>query len=163
MQRHIFYKALYSFFCIIFMVEGGNYTTPAITFLDTLNRGKELRFSAADSVSQSIETPPPVSISENDDNGATEVNSEVQREAGIVPSRFMVQVLAATSQQQVKVEKRNIAAKVKLPVSISYDVPYYKLYVGDFAVRADAENVLAQVKKLGYNDAWIVRVSTTNR
>jgi hypothetical protein len=37
------------------------------------------------------------------------------------------------------------------------------LFAGEFAQRGDAENYLAQVKKLGYNDAWISRKAASRK
>jgi hypothetical protein len=37
----------------------------------------------------------------------------------------------------------------------------YKLYVGDFKTKAEAEAALPEVRKQGYKDAWVVSVKTT--
>jgi hypothetical protein len=134
-----------------------------LTFLDSLNSGKELIVAIPDSARQSA-TLMPVSTGSGAEDQFDGGNAAMeQREAGVVPSRFMVQVLASTSQQQVTLEKRNLAAKIKLPLSISYEAPYYKLLAGNVSQRDEAENILAQIKKLGYNDAWIVRTAATKR
>jgi hypothetical protein len=133
------------------------------TFLDTLNSGKELIIANPDSARPSSGTKPAAVGNEAGDQIDGDNTLGEQREAGVVPSRFMVQVIASTSQQQVKQEKRNLAAKIKLPLSISYEAPYYKLFAGNAPQREEAENVLAQIKKLGYNDAWIVRTAATKR
>ena len=136
---------------------------PPLTFLDTLNSGKELIIANPDSARPSSGTKPADVAHEAGDQFDGDNTPVEQREAGVVPSRFMVQVLASTSQQQVKQEKRKLAAKIKLPFSISYEAPYYKLFAGNAPQREEAENVLAQIKKLGYNDAWIVRTAATKR
>ena len=41
-------------------------------------------------------------------------------------------------------------------VYLDYEVPYYKLRVGSFADRDQAEDYLQQVRMAGYNDAWVV-------
>lgn len=45
-----------------------------------------------------------------------------------------------------------------LPVHLDYEVPYYKLRVGDFAVRSEAEDMLPEIRAIGYRDAWVARV-----
>jgi hypothetical protein len=45
-----------------------------------------------------------------------------------------------------------------LPLYLDYEVPYYKLRVGDFSVREEAENMLPEIKAIGYRNAWVARV-----
>lgn len=45
------------------------------------------------------------------------------------------------------------------PVFLDYEVPYYKLRVGNFADREAAEEYLLRVKAAGYTDAWVVVVN----
>jgi hypothetical protein len=135
-----------------------------LTFLDTLNKGNELAISVPERAPQPPDVAPAAATGgEASEPVVGEMKRDEQRETGIVPSRFTVQVLASSLEQQVRQEKRTVSAKVKFPVSMGFDAPYYKLFVGDFAERGEAENVLAQIKKMGYNDAWIVRVAAPKR
>ncbi len=43
-------------------------------------------------------------------------------------------------------------------VFLDYEVPYYKVRVGSFAERKDAESYLQKAKSAGYQNAWIVAV-----
>lgn len=134
----------------------------ALTYLDTLNKGRELSISTADFA------PPPQSpaIKTGEapaDTAAAEIRPVLKKEAGVVVSRFRIQVLASTQQEQVKREKAVLASRIDIPVSISFESPYYKLFAGDFAQRSEAENYLAQVKKIGYNDAWISRTASAQK
>jgi hypothetical protein len=45
-----------------------------------------------------------------------------------------------------------------LPVHLDYEVPYYKLRVGDFSSRVEAEDMLPEIRAIGYRDAWVARV-----
>jgi len=45
----------------------------------------------------------------------------------------------------------------KLPVFMASEQSLYKLYVGDFKTKAEAEAALPEIRKL-YNGAWIVSV-----
>ncbi len=45
-----------------------------------------------------------------------------------------------------------------LPVHLDYEVPYYKLRVGDFTLKSDAEDMLPEIYAIGYRDAWVARV-----
>ncbi|MGA2507400.1 MAG: SPOR domain-containing protein [Chitinispirillaceae bacterium] len=147
----------------------------AATFLDTLNKGREVSITAADIGAQSAPVPAPAPAivpvpapAAAPDTFAGRPSGEPKREAGVVPSRFRVQILASTQEQQVREEKNNVAAKIKLadidlPVTVVFEAPYYKLLAGDFAQRSEAENCCAQLKKIGYNDAWIVRTASPQR
>lgn len=45
------------------------------------------------------------------------------------------------------------------PVFLDYEVPYFKIRVGNFADREDAEEYLMRAKTAGYTNAWIVAVN----
>jgi hypothetical protein len=142
---------------------------PPQTFLDTINKGREVGITNADYVPQAQIPAPPtvaaasVSVKTPAETTATVVKIEPKVEAGVVPSRFKIQILASTIQDQVKKEKNTLATKSELPLVISFEAPYYKLYAGDFTQRSDAESNLAQIKALGYKDAWIVRTAAQKK
>ena len=48
-------------------------------------------------------------------------------------------------------------------VHFDYEVPYYKIRVGDFATREEAERYVPIAKEAGYDNAWVVRVSVNIR
>lgn len=130
-----------------------------LTFLDTLNKGKELSIAAdfaqpaAPAAAKTTGAPP--------DSVAANSKTALKHEAGVVVSRFRIQVLASTREEQVKRERATLASKIDVPVSISFESPYYKLFTGEFKERSEAESYLVQVKKLGYNDAWISRTAVS--
>ncbi|UCG62838.1 MAG: SPOR domain-containing protein [Candidatus Zixiibacteriota bacterium] len=45
------------------------------------------------------------------------------------------------------------------PVFMDYEVPYFKVRVGSFADRDEAEEYLMRAKAAGYTDAWVVMVN----
>ena len=47
--------------------------------------------------------------------------------------------------------------KDDIPLYIEYYEPYWKLRAGNYPGRADASKQLELIKKLGYEDAWIVK------
>jgi SPOR domain len=54
----------------------------------------------------------------------------------------------------------NIAREVfDQKVWMDYEVPYYKIRVGDFSSRDEAEKYLPTVREAGYESAWVVRVN----
>lgn len=44
-------------------------------------------------------------------------------------------------------------------VYLDYEVPYYKVRVGNFKSQSDAEEYLVAAQEAGYNTAWVVRVT----
>lgn len=43
-----------------------------------------------------------------------------------------------------------------LPVTLTYDQPYYKLRVGEFATKSDADSYLPKAKAAGYVNGWVL-------
>ena len=43
-----------------------------------------------------------------------------------------------------------------LPVTLTYDQPYYKLRVGEFATKSDADSYLQKAKAAGYVNGWVL-------
>jgi hypothetical protein len=149
-------------FVCFFAVAGEQGKKPVSTFLDTLNKGKEVSLSEADFTQQTAQPAAPVAVVP-DTVQAVATATVPRQDAGVVPSRFKIQILAGTQEQQVKKGKNALAAKVSLPLSISFESPYYKLFAGDFAQYSEAETWCAQLKDMGYSDAWIVRTAASQK
>jgi hypothetical protein len=47
--------------------------------------------------------------------------------------------------------------KIKYPVYVVFNAPYYKLLVGDFVKKNEADLALGKLKEIGYTDAWVAR------
>jgi hypothetical protein len=159
-------------FCLTVLVSffalyaGEQEKKPVTTFLDTLNNGREVSLTGADFSAPSVAQKPAVqgnAAQQAADTLSGAITAGPKHEAGVVPSRFKIQILAGTQEQQVKKEKNVLAAKISLPVSVSFEAPYYKLFAGDFAQRIEAETWCAQLKNLGYNDVWIVRTAAAQK
>jgi len=98
---------------------------------------------------------------ESEKNGGEETPREesTSRPAGkseIVPG-FRVQI--AFSEDIDFANQLKAEVSPRLPnqwVYVVYEAPYYKVRVGDFTTRPDANPVLKLLVDLGYKDAWIV-------
>ncbi|RKX21555.1 MAG: hypothetical protein DRP51_04035 [Candidatus Zixiibacteriota bacterium] len=56
------------------------------------------------------------------------------------------------------IREKNIAVEVfDRPVTMDYEVPYYKIRVGNFSTREEAEKYLPAAREAGYKTAWVVR------
>ena len=106
------------------------------TFLDTLNKGKEIALSA-------------------EDLPALELSGE-SAPAPAGETRFRVQIMASSQIDMVRKEKISAEAAINQPVFMASEQSLYKLYVGDFKTKAEAEAILPEVKSKGYRDAWVV-------
>lgn len=111
------------------------------TFLDTLNRGREACLSDKD-----FNPIIPETTTVSDKSGAAEA-----------PNGFRVQCFASSQIERARAEQKAIESKVRYPVYIVFAAPYYKLLVGDFVKRAEADAAAAKMKELGYADAWVMR------
>jgi len=70
---------------------------------------------------------------------------------------FRVQVLFTADIQQANTIRDTLSEE--LPdewVYVVYDSPYYKVRVGNYAERSDANSTLRKLIDLGHKDAWIV-------
>ncbi len=110
------------------------------TYLDTLNRGRE--------------------VSLVPDSSATLLPAKkdtIPSGKKVFPEGFRIQLLASSSIEAVRAKKRTIEEELALTVYVDFDAPYYKVYVGDYKTRKEAEAALLKIKQAGYPDAWIVK------
>ena len=131
-----------------FQEEDKNRPAVQYTFLDTLNQGNELHL--------------------NDESGDNKQSDRVKTTGISTPAlsetRYRVQLLASSRIETVREKKKEVEKNIREPVVIGYEAPYYKLYAGEFLKRQDAQALLPKLKRLGYQDAWVVstRVSPEN-
>ena len=150
---------------MVFTLTVTGQTVPPPTFIDTLNKGAEVYITDTDvavpatnpmaDTHQFLKTVVPASIQEPKPDAATA--------AAAAPSRYKIQVLAATVEAEVVKQKADLASKTDLSVIIIFEAPYYKLYIGDFQERSDAEHYLTRLKDLGYDGVWIVQKADSLR
>ncbi len=71
---------------------------------------------------------------------------------------YRVQIFTSRLYTEASREKAIAEEIFNLPVYLDYEVPYYKLRVGDFTTRGEAEDMLPEIKAIGYRNAWVARV-----
>jgi hypothetical protein len=69
---------------------------------------------------------------------------------------FSIQIMADGDIDVIQKEKNKAQPTINQPVFLVFIEPWYKLWVGDFSTKAQAEAFLPTVKSKGYKDAWIV-------
>jgi hypothetical protein len=71
---------------------------------------------------------------------------------------FRVQVFASKSFDEAQQFAANIKNLFPEGVFVEYQMPYYKVRVGEFITPEEGESFLDEVKQLGFKNAWLVRV-----
>lgn len=84
-------------------------------------------------------------------------------EEGEYVSGYRVQIYLSADLESA----RNVLVVAKREFSeeayLKYDVPYYKVRVGDCLSRADADELLKEAVSKGFIDAWVVRTLVKKR
>lgn len=113
-----------------------------LTFLDTLNTESELHLIILDSNLLVI---------------PTKKDKKSKSQKKIEKEGYRIQLIASSSIEAMRDKKKEVESKLRLSAYISYDPPFYKLYVGDFISRRSAEKARVKIERKGYPDAWIVK------
>ncbi len=91
----------------------------------------------------------------DDSTGATE--EKLQKQPG-----YRVQIASVAIQEDAdEIQLEAILEFEESEVYLIFETPYYKIRVGDFVIRRDAEALQEKAVELGYGDAWIVRTIIT--
>lgn len=72
---------------------------------------------------------------------------------------FRVQIFTSPLYQEARNAERVAEEIFDQPVNVEYEVPNFKVRVGDFVNREDAEKYAQQAKAAGYTSAWVVMVN----
>ncbi len=102
-------------------------------------------FQIKDTVSSDTGSFFPIDIPEEIDT----LNSQV----------FRVQLFTSKLYGEAKKEVKIAEEIFDRPVFIDYEVPYFKVRVGNFGDKEDAEDYQMAVKSTGYTSAWVVLVN----
>jgi len=75
---------------------------------------------------------------------------------------YRVQILATSNKEKADMFAKEAQARFKdQKVYVEFIPPYYKVRIGDFLTREEAETFRARAKSLGYFDAFIVESPIT--
>lgn len=72
---------------------------------------------------------------------------------------YRVQIMTTDSLEEANSVKAEVYFKVKVPVYVIYDSPYYKVRAGDYIEIEKARNLNFKLIQLGYKDSRIVQDS----
>ncbi len=69
---------------------------------------------------------------------------------------FQIQVFATSNKSKAQSIVDDLRQRFKFPCNFSYQNNLFKIFLGKFSDRQQAETVLKRIKDLGFKDAWIV-------
>jgi hypothetical protein len=69
---------------------------------------------------------------------------------------FRIQIFATGSIDEATASQTVARNQVGDSVYVVYDPPVYKVRVGDYATRLEANQRLTRIVNMGYDDAWVV-------
>ncbi len=78
-----------------------------------------------------------------------------------VTDGFRVQVLASNSITKADSLSIILNSTLEDSVYVVYETPNYKVRIGDYVVREDADKMRQNLHKMGYRSAWVIRTRIT--
>jgi len=88
---------------------------------------------------------------------SSQMGQSVKKSIEMVPG-YRIQIAALSNQDEaMDIRKQAMLKFADQEVYLIFDPPYYKIRVGDFLTRYDAEKLQKKAIEMGYKDAWIVR------
>ncbi len=132
----------------LFKIQIGDflYRQPADSLKEFL---KQAGFTGAWTVQRSIRLPISTENAAQATQTANTPSSQLQ-------SYYQIQVFATTDQQKAQTIVNQLATRFDYPCTYTTQNNLFKVLLGKFADRTQAETALKEVKALGFQDAWIV-------
>ncbi|HIC38855.1 MAG TPA: SPOR domain-containing protein [Candidatus Marinimicrobia bacterium] len=78
-----------------------------------------------------------------------------------VTDGFRVQVLASKSMTRADSLSELLNTSLKDSAYVVYETPNYKVRIGDYVVREDADKMRQKLQNMGYRSAWVIRTRIT--
>ena len=69
---------------------------------------------------------------------------------------YRVQIVISQNEQELQDIKTEIEKSINEQIYIIFELPNYKLRVGNFVNRKEAESFQKKIVRLGYRTAWVV-------
>jgi len=90
------------------------------------------------------------------DTAATATESPASPSGSRQTSGFRVQIFAGADEQSARMVEEEARGEFDARVYLSYDPPNYKVRLGDFSERNEADKIRQDAYRKGYRDAWVV-------
>lgn len=69
---------------------------------------------------------------------------------------YRIQVMISENQEDLVLAKEKLESVIKEKIYIQFELPNYKLRIGNFSSRKKAESYRAKIVRLGYRSSWII-------
>ena len=69
---------------------------------------------------------------------------------------YRIQVMISENQEDLILEKEKLESVIKEKIYIQFELPNYKLRIGNFSTRKKAELYRTKIVQLGYRSSWII-------
>ncbi len=89
---------------------------------------------------------------------AEDADFDIDEQESQPPVIFRVQIFASKSFDEAQQFAADIEGMFPEGVFVEYQMPYYKVRVGEFYEPEGGEDFLEYVKETGFKNAWLVRV-----
>jgi len=93
----------------------------------------------------------------------TSSSNQNQSEEFIRTVGWRVQIAATMNSDESERIQQEAESKFDYPIYIDYEQPYFKVRIGDCTSFEDTREILDEVRKTGYEDAFIVRTNILYR
>ena len=84
------------------------------------------------------------------------VSSDSTEALNIFTRGYRIQVMISQDENELITLKNNLEQSINHKIYIIFELPNYKLRIGNFINRKEAENIQKQILRLGYRTAWVV-------
>lgn len=144
------------------MRRAGVFILSLLFLLSCAPRKSVKKSGEEEKVTKKVEKEEPVIIFEEEKPKESEEAKKPQ-EVTIFPKEekrpiygYRVQIYAFESKERAEASATDARVRLNYPVYVEFVPPFYKVRVGDFMTREEAERVRDELKRLGYEDAFIV-------
>lgn len=106
------------------------------------------------------EPPLPIVARQSSSSAAPAVSLPARADtaaSGEVMIGYRIQILQTENAREARDAQKEAIFRLDADAYLSYNSPYYKVRIGDFATRHEAEDFMRIVMTRGYPGAWIVR------
>jgi len=80
----------------------------------------------------------------------------ILEDTNTVQEEYKVQVFATYDEGKANKVADNLKTKINEEIYVEYIAPYYKVRIGHYTTKADAEKVRDSIREIGFSDAFIV-------
>ncbi len=153
-------RLLGALFVISVFIMGINCALRKTTKPATVSKEPQATSAAPDTTKSKSQEEPVIIFEEvPTEQKPVEQAAQPQEEKSVKPAQvygYRVQVMAALKEENANRLAEELRSKIDKPVYIEYIAPYYKVRVGDFLSREEAERFRDTLRSMGYYDAFIV-------